>query len=406
MSESIRRRGALFVTLCLLATAFPVALAGCTTADTPVAEAESPTGEPLKIGAVLSLTGSLAGLGEPARRAIEVEVARINDEGGVNGRPVEVVFEDDASDEARSVGAVTRLIEQEGVFAIIGGSGTAQSMAMRQEIERGEVPQVALAGGSVVTAQLSPWVFQTPWPNRVVVPFILQNLKDEGITKLALIAESGGYGKDGQEVTEANVGDFGIEIVAAEQFNRGDTDMTSQLTKIRTARPDAVLMWSAGAEAATIMKNHAALGAAETLAFYGAPGNARREFVEGAGEAAEGFKFAAGHILVPETYGVDTEAYRVAIGFIERYRARWGEDPDIFAGHAYDALHLVVEAAHRLPGEVTPSALRDEIESTSGFVGIGGTFTFSPTDHNGLTERDLTMYTIIDGEWVPAEEVR
>lgn len=400
-----RRATRALVAACLLITALPVVLTGCgSPADT--GEGDVREGETLKVGAVLSLTGSLAGLGEPARRAIEVEVERINAEGGVDGVPVEVLFEDDATDEARSVAATSRLIEQEGVLAIIGGSGTAQSMAMRQEVVRDEVVQVALAGGSVVTDDFSPWVFQTPWPNRVVVPFILRNLQEEGITRIGIIAESGGYGKDGQDVTEANVADFDIEIVAVEQFNRGDTDMTPQLTKIRAESPDAVLMWAAGAEAATIMKNNAALGAGEPMRFFGAPGNARREFVEGSGEAAEGFVFAAGHILVPETYGVGTEAYEVATGFIERYEARWNEPPDIFAGHAYDAIHIIVEAMRRLPAGFDTVDLRDEIEATSGLVSVGGTFTFSPTDHNGMSESDLTMYVIEGGEWVPLEEVR
>lgn len=401
MGRSSRTRLArVIVSGSIVALVASVLLVGC---DGGAGDSE---GETIRIGAVLSLSGSLAGLGEPAQRAIMVEVDRINAEGGVNGRQIEVLFEDDGSDEARSVAAVSRLIDQDGVVAIIGGSGTGQSMAMRQEIEPGEVTQIALAGGSVVTDQFSPWVFQTPWPNRVVVPFILESLQEADIERLAIIAESGGYGKDGSDVTAANVAQFGIEIVAEEQFNRGDTDMTPQLTKIRAAEPDAVLMWAAGAEAATILKNNQAIGGDAPLRFFGAPGNARVEFVEGAGDAAEGFVFAAGHILAPETYGEDTEAYEVATGFIDRYTERWGEEPDIFAGHAYDAVHIIAEALRRLPTEFTTTELRDEIEATSGFVSVGGTFTFSPTDHNGMTADDLTMYIIEDGVWLPVEEVR
>jgi branched-chain amino acid transport system substrate-binding protein len=114
----------------------------------------------------------------------------------------------------------------------------------------------------------------------------------------------------------------------------------------------------------------------------------------------------AGHILVPDAYGQDTEAYRVATDFIERYTDRYGLAPDIFAGHAYDAIHIVVDAARRLPDDFTPSDLRDEIEQTSGFVSVGGTFTFSATDHNGMSESDLSFYRIEDGTWVLAEEAR
>ena len=117
----------------------------------------------------------------------------------------------------------------------------------------------------------------------------------------------------------------------------------------------------------------------------------------------EGFTFAAGKILVPDAYGEGTEDYKVATDFVDATRQAYGEAPDTFAGHAYDALYLVVEAAKRVDGDVTPEALRDEIEKTTGFVGIGGTFTFSPTDHNGLTQDDLAMYEIADGDWTLAQ---
>jgi len=375
-------------------------LGGCASQS----EGEAP--ESYVIGAVLSLSGPQAGLGEPERRAIELELARVNADGGVHGRPVEVLFEDDATDEAKAVAAASRLIDQEGVIALIAASGTGQSMAVRQEVERAGIPQVSMAGGSVITAQFSPLVFQTPWPNRIVVPFTLAQMRDAGIKRVGLLSDSGAYGKDGRDVILASVDEYGIEIVADEQFNRGDTDMTSQITKIRSEEPDALLMWAAGAEAATILKNNASLGADTPLPVWGGPGNARIELLEGAGEAAEGFTFAAGKILLPEAYGEDTEEYAVATSFIDRFTEEYGTPPDIFAGHAYDAFHIVIEAMKRLPADFTPADLRDEIERTEGFVGIGGVFTFNETDHNGLSESDLTLCRVEGGEWTLAGEAR
>ncbi|MDP2402100.1 MAG: ABC transporter substrate-binding protein, partial [Actinomycetota bacterium] len=317
--------------------------------------------EPIRIGAVLSLSGSYSGLGTPERDAIVLEVERINGAGGINGRPIEVLIEDDATDEAKAQAAASKLLDQEGVVAIIGATGTGQSMAMRGDIERAGVAQVSMAGGNVITDQFSAWVFQTPWPNRLVVPFTLAHLQDSGISRLALISDAGGYGKDGVQVTRDSLADFDIEIVAEESFNRGDTDMSGQLTKIKAAGADAILVWSAGSEAATVLRNATDLGLGIPL--FGAPGNARLELIEGAADAAEGFVFAAGHILVPESYGTDTDEYEVATDFIDRYTVAYGVGPDIFAGHAYDAFHIIVEALKRMPeGEIDPAALRDEIE--------------------------------------------
>ena len=389
----------------LLALVLALGAGGCAGQEPAGDDDGAATGEPIRIGAVLSLTGSYAGLGVPEKNAIELEVDRINAAGGINGRSIDVIVVDDGTDTAAAQAAVSQLIDQDDVVAVLGATGTGQTMAMRPDIERARVAQVSMAGGSLVTDEFSEWVFQTPWPNRVVVPFDLQFMKDSGITRIAMIADSGGYGKDGVAVTERVAGEFGMTIVAKESFNAGDADMTAQLTKIKAANPDAIILWAAGSEGATILKNWDSLGG--SAPFFGTPGNARKELIQGAGSAADGFSFAAGHILLPESYGTDTEAYEIATDFIDRYTAEYGIEPDIFAGHAYDALGIVVEALRRLPeGDVDPAVLRDEIENTDGWIGIGGTFTYSADDHNGLTENDLVMYRIQDGTWTLAEEPR
>ena len=382
-----------------LAVSLAVSLAVMTAACGEEEAAEG--GEPLKIGAIVSLTGTYAGLGEPEKNVIEMEVARINEDGGVNGRPVEVIIEDDATDEAKAVAAASKLIEQDGVVAIIGATGTGQTMAPRGDVQRAGIPQVSMAGGTVITSPVDPLVFATPWSNLIVVPFTLEHIKAQGITKIGLITDSGGFGKDGQAIIAAVAPEVGVEVVSDQTFNPGDTDMTTQLTKIKNSDAEAVVFWTAGAEAAIIVKNAVDLGI--DLPLFGSHGIARREFIDGAGAAAEGVNFAAGKVLIPEAYGEGTEAFTVATDFIDRYTAAYGQAPSTFAGHAYDALYLVVEAARRIDGDITPEALRNEIEATSGWVGIGGTFTFSPEDHNGMTVGDLTMYEIAGGEWTLAE---
>ena len=132
-------------------------------------------------------------------------------------------------------------------------------------------------------------------------------------------------------------------IVSNQTFNIGDADMTAQLTNIKKSGAQAVVMWTSGKEAATIAKNAKQLGL--TIPLYGSHGNARQEFIDGAGEAAEGFRFAAGKILLPESYGKDTAEYKTATDFVDRYTKEYGAAPSTFAGHAYDALYLIVEAA-------------------------------------------------------------
>jgi branched-chain amino acid transport system substrate-binding protein len=403
MTEVGKMRGrTLKLSMAVLAAALAVSLAifiaaGCGSDK----KDETTSGGTVKIGAVVSLTGTYAGLGEPEKNTLEMEVKRINDAGGINGKKVELFIEDDATDETKAAAATTKLIDQDGVVAVIGATGTGQTMGMRSEIDRAEVPQVSMAGGTVVTNPVDKWVFATPWSNKIVVPFTLDYLKNQGITKIAVISDSGGFGADGLAVLKEEAPNAGVTIVASETFNPGDTDMTAQLTKIKNSGADAIVMWTAGAEAAIIAKEVKDLGIEQPL--YGSHGIARKEFIDGAGAAAEGVTFAAGKILVPDTYGQGTEAYTVATDFITRYTDAYGAAPSTFAGHAYDAFNIIVEAAKRIDGDITPAALRDQIEATNGFVGIGGTFSYSPTDHSGMTASDLTMYNIANGTWTVAK---
>jgi branched-chain amino acid transport system substrate-binding protein len=382
------------------ALSIALVLSGCTTPATPDGGTTG-TGEkkePIKIGAVLSLTGSYAGLGAPEKNTLEMEAARLNAAGGIDGRQVEVVIVDDATDPAKAQAATTKLIEQDKVVTVIGATGTGQSMGMRGDIDRAGIPQVSIAGGTAITAQFDKLVFQTPWSNTLVVPFTLKRLQKDGIKKIGVIADSGGFGKDGVAVLKAEAPKFGMTVVSEQSFNPGDADMTGQITKIKAAGAQAVVMWTAGSEAATIAKNMQQLKL--TIPLVGSHGNARTEFIEGAGAAAEGFTFAAGKILVPDTYGKDTEAFKVATDFVTRYTAKYGKAPDTFAGHAYDAFWITVNALKAAGPGADGAKLRDAIEATKGFVGIGGTFTYSATDHNGMTEGDLVTYEVKGGKWV------
>jgi branched-chain amino acid transport system substrate-binding protein len=388
----------------LLLTMLAVAVAGCgSSSDEPSGGSSSgaASGDPIKIGAILSLTGTYAGLGEPEKNLIEMEVKKINDAGGINGRPIEVIIEDDATDEAQAVAAASRLIEQENVVAIIGATGTGATMAIRGDVQRAGIPQVSMAGGTVITDPVDKQVFATPWSNTIVVPFTLDYMKTQGITKIGLISDAGGFGADGQAVFKASAPEAGVEIVADETFNPGDTDMTAQLTKIKNSDAQAIVMWTAGSEAAIIAKNAKDLGI--DLPVYGSHGIARQEFIDGAGAASEGIKLAAGKVLDPSLYPEGSDAAKVAEQFTSDYEAAYGEKPGMFPGYAYDALYLVVEAAKRVEGDLTPDALLEQIQATTGWVGIDGTYNMTAEDHNGLSAEDLQMYEIVGGKFTPAK---
>jgi branched-chain amino acid transport system substrate-binding protein len=389
----------------LAAVAVVVALvvtAGCTSSSGDSGSSTSGEGgEPIKVGAILSLTGNYAALGASEQNALKLEVDKINNAGGINGRKIELLIEDDGTDEAKAVSAAAKLIEQDKVVAILGATGTGQSMAIRNDVNRAGLPQISMAGGTAITAKFDKLVFQTPWSNTLVVPFVLNRMKELGHTKVALITDSGGYGKDGKAVIEAEAPKAGITLVSNQTFNPGDADVSAQLTKMKASGADSMLMWTAGKDAANIVKTSKDLGI--TLPWFGASGQARKEFPTGAGDAAEGFEFGTGKSLLPETWGTDTEEYKVVSDFASRYQRAYTDAPDIFAGHAYDAINILAAALKATNGDTDPAKLRDAVEQTKDLIGFGGKFTFSPTDHNGLTESDLTMYVIKGGTWQAAQ---
>jgi branched-chain amino acid transport system substrate-binding protein len=353
------------------------------------------------VGAILSLTGPYAALGASEKRSLELEVKRINDAGGINGRKVEVIIEDDGTDEAKAVAAASKLIDQDKVIAILGATGTGQSMAIRNEIDRAGIPQISMAGGTAITAKLDPQVFQTPWSNTIVVPFVTDAIAADGHQKVGVLSDASGYGKDGRAIILEAAPKSGLTVVADQTFNPGDTDFSAQLTKIKNSGADSVLIWTAGKEGASIVKAAKDLGISAPL--YGGSGQAKLEFAKGAGSAAEGFVFGTGKSLVPSNWGVGTPQFTLVDGFSKRYTEAYGEAPDIFAGHAFDALAILQDALKRNGGDTDPTKLTKAVEATKGLTGFGGDFTFSEKNHNGLTAKDLALYKIANGAWEPVK---
>ena len=173
---------------------------------------------------------------------------------------IEVIIEDDATDEAKAVAAATKLIDQDKVVAIIGATGTGQTMAMRGDVDKAGIPQVSMAGGTAITSNFDPLVFQTPWSNNLVVPFELAYMKKQGITKIALITDTGGFGKDGLAVLQAAAPKAGIEIVDERDVQPRRHRHDRAAHQDQGLRRAGLLVISAGKEAATVVKHAKELG--------------------------------------------------------------------------------------------------------------------------------------------------
>ena len=345
--------------------------------------------DPIKVGTVLSVTGPASFLGDPELKTLQLYVEELNKAGGLIGRKLELVAYDDGGDASKANGFAKRLIEDDKVDFIVGGSTTGSTMAMAPLVEKAGVPFMSLAGAVVVVEPVKKWMFKASTTDRIAAERVLTDMKKRGIAKIALLSDTSGFGQSGKAQTEAVIGKYGVSLAANETYGAKDTDMTVQLAKIK-ANPDvqAIFVFGFGQGPAIVTKNIAQL--AIKLPVYHAHGVGSDEFIKIAGPAAEGV-IALGHDvrLIPPAY-------------VKPYADRYKESVSMFGGQAYDNFMIVVEAIKRA-GSADKAKVRDEIEKTAKFVLTGGEVNMSPTDHMGLDIWSLRMIEVKNGAWVEAK---
>ena len=354
--------------------------------------------EPIKIGSVLSVTGPAAFLGDPELKTLQLYVDNINKSGGVIGRPLQLIHYDDGSDANKANGFAKRLIDDDKVDAIVGGTTTGATMSMVPLVEKAGVPFVSLAGAVVIIEPVKKFVFKTPHTDRMAAEKVFEDMKKRGITKVALLSETSGFGQSGKKETEAVAGKYGIVLVANETYGPKDTDMSPQLTKIKnTEGVQALFVFGLGQGPAIVTKNYKQLGM--KLPLYQSHGVASDEYLKLAGPAAEGVRLPSPAQLIPEKLPAKDPQKPVVTSYEKTYKAAYKTDVSTFGGYAYDGLMLIVDAIKRA-GSTDKAKVRDALESTKGFVATSGIFNMSPTDHMGLDLSSFRMLEIKKGDWV------
>lgn len=352
----------------------------------------------IKIGASVSETGPASFLGDPEAKTLKMLVEEINAAGGVNGEPLQLILYDDGGDPNKARTFATRLVEDDEVVAVIGGTTTGTSMAMIPVFEDGEVPFISLAGAIEIIDPVKPYTFKTPHTDRMACAKIFEDMKKRQIQKIGMISGSDGFGASMRKQCLAIIGDYGIEVLADETYGPSDADMTPQLTNIK-AKPglQAVLNPGFGQGPAIVTRNYAQL--AVGLPLYQSHGVASDGFITLAGpEAAEGVRLPGTALLVADLLPESDPQRAVVVAYKTAYEKATGKPVSTFGGYAHDALRILVDAMKRA-GSSEPSAIRDAIEGTTGLVGTTGTVTMTPTDHLGLDLTAFRMLAIEKGGW-------
>jgi branched-chain amino acid transport system substrate-binding protein len=352
---------------------------------------------PIKIGALFSVTGGASFLGAPEEKTARMLVEKINASGGVIGRKLELVVKDTAGSPEKAVSFAKQLIEEDKVLAIIGPSTSGETMQIKGLCEENKMILVSCAAAEVIVNPVAKYVFKVPQKDSQAVTWIYRTMKEKGITKIAVLSSTDGFGAAGKKQLETAAGPEGIEILVNEVYDKQATDLTDVLTKVKgKAGVQAVVNWSIVPAQSIVAKNMKQLGL--DMPLFQSHGFGNPKYVQQAGVAAEGTLFPAGRLLVVDELPDSHPQKQVLAAYKKDYESRYKEDVSTFGGHAYDALMVVVEALKKA-GTPDPEKVRDAIENLQGFVGTAGVFNFSATDHTGLDLNAFEMLTVKDGKF-------
>lgn len=354
--------------------------------------------ETYKIGAIFSITGPASSLGIPERDTAIMLEELINERGGINGQPLQIIIYDDASDPTQARLLAQRLIDQDKVSVIVGPSTSGNSMALIDTMTQAKVPLISAAASKNIVQPIEErfWIFKTPQDDVIVAQKILEHLLDRGIQRVAFLYVNDAYGDSGRAEFFEAAEELQVEIVTYGSFDPEDVDMTTHLVRASLSNPQAYVVWAIPPSASIITQNMYDLGFREPLLHSHGIGN--RTFIELAGEAAEGVIFPASRLLVAEVLDDDDPQKDVVTEYAYKYEEVYDFGPrSTFGGHAHDAIMLAVTAMREVGTD--PALIRDALEEIEGFVGIGGIFNLSPEDHMGLTTDDLVLIQIENREW-------
>jgi len=346
-----------------------------------------------KIGMSAGLTGYAATVDRSWRDGVEIAVAALNAKGGVNGRKVEVVVEDNRSEPQDAVTAYRKMISSDNVDVFASGCVSAGNFAAAPLVVRAQKPMVLC---SILPQQKDAvkWAFTTIPPPRFEVETRLEYIqKKTQIKKIGVLHDPSPYANAQKAAALAEAKNYGLEVVGVEQYKTDDADLSVQIQKMYAAGARAIIKIGLGGTTLTAAKNIKQLGldmimltSLEDIAVF-------RPVAEVLGDK---FFFVASPAQVYDA--LDDSPLKAEIGkFLEPWRAKYKDRDPNWAGRGWDAVSLIAAAAKKA-NSTDGAKLRDALETMNNFQGTTGVYHMSPTNHQGITENPLLLATIIGGK--------
>ena len=359
--------------------------------------------QPIKLGFIADITGPASSLGLPERDTAPMLQAEIDAKGGIKGRPVKLVIYDGESTETKTLLAAKRAIEEERVAALVCCTQSGTSLAIKNAVQTAKVPTISMATSVRIVEPVkeSFWLFKTAPSDHLIAEVFADFLVGKKLTRVAWMSVDNAFGDSGRVEFEKVAKKLGISIVMNERFGDKDVDMTTQLAKVKGSDAQALVVWAIPPAASVVTKNARELGL--RIPLFHSHGVANKRFIELAGPGANGVRFPAAKLLTAESLPDSDKQKKTLVAYAKSFEAKHGPR-NTFGGHAWDGIWLVYRAAEAAATRTSPddlagfrAAIRDELEKIKEFVGIGGIFSMSPEDHNGLDKRAITVYEIANG---------
>ncbi len=325
--------------------------------------------ETIKVGEFASLTGKEATYGQASHKGTVLAVEEINAGGGVLGRQLELISEDDQSKPGEAATIVKKFISRDKVVAVLGEVASSRSLEAAPVCQNAKIPMISSASTAPEVTARGDYIFRAcfidPFQGTVMAKFAQHTLHARRVALLSSVtsAESVGLAKYFREQFTRDGG----TVVLEQKYADGDKDFRAQLTAIRADDVDGIFVPGYYAEAALICKQARELGI--TVPLFGIDGWESPELVRIGGTAVEGCYFA--------THFSPQNKSAVVVSFNERFQKRWGIGSDTLAGLGYDSLMMLVDALKRA-GTTEGPKLRDAIAATKDLHGVTGTITLDP----------------------------
>jgi branched-chain amino acid transport system substrate-binding protein len=350
-------------------------------------------GPVIKVGEVDPLSGSVSQFGIGCHRGILLALERINAVGGVLGREVQLVTEDDQSKAGQSAAAVRKLISQDKVVAILGDATSSSTLESAPIAQQAKIPMITPSATNLRVTEVGDFIFRVclldDFQGRVLARFAREKLKAQRIFMLTDVRQD--YSVDLGRYFKAAFTDLGGAIAGQQSYLTGDTVFRSQLTSIRAALPDAIFVPGYYSEVALIVKQGRQIGL--RVPFIGCGGWANQALVTVGGKAIDGCYFT-------NQFSPNDQA-PVGKQFVTKYEAKYRSVPDAFGALAYDAASILCDAIRRA-GAVGSQEIRDALAKTAGFEGVTGTISL---DAKRNASKPLLIMTINQGKFDVVEKI-